>query len=155
MGAKVTFDPVTFEIEVTAAPSSGVISLDFKVDVYSDGKEDWRVDDELIKQFFPIRAVGGDPLSGSLNLDTVFFLAAPWQILPYDGDHSLEIVGNLFRDVGSSLPLVKARSGRTVLATVLQTFSAGAAASGSLTASQVWDEARALTVGKFLALKEL
>ena len=41
MGQKVTFYPVTQIIQVDIAPVDGVIDLDVKVDLYSDGKEDW------------------------------------------------------------------------------------------------------------------
>jgi len=154
MGAKVTFDPTTYEIQVTLAPSSGIITLDFRRDIYSDGKEDWRVIDALSKHAFPIRAVGGDPLPGSLALDPTFFISAPWRILPYDADHELIVVGNVYREDGASI--VKTRPGRTIIATLATTFSAGASGSGSgggSSADDVWAHAKALTVGKYLGLK--
>lgn len=153
MGAKVTFDPTTYEIQVTLAPSSGIVTLDFRRDVYSDGKEDWRSTDALAKHAFPIRAVGGDPLPGALTLDPTFFVAAPWKLLPFDADHELIIVGNVYREDGASI--VKTRAGRTVIATLATTFSAGASGGGGgASAEDVWAHIKALTVARFLALKD-
>lgn len=152
MGAKVTFNPVDYEIVVTAAPVDGIVSLDFKIDIYSDGKEDWLADVSLTRFQFPIRAVGGDPLPGSKVLDPVFFIAAPWKILPFDADHELVISGNVYREDGAAI--ARSRVGRTVQVTLATTFSAGSSSTsvpGS--ADEVWAHAKALTVGKFIALK--
>lgn len=152
MGAKVTFNPVTYEIEVTVAPVGGITELDFKIDVYSDGKEDWLADSDLAKHEFPIRAIGGDPGAGG-TFDPTFFVAAPWKILPHDSDHDLVITGNVFREVGSTLTLRMSRAGRTIIIAQVQTFSAGVTAA-ALTSDDVWNHTKALTVGKFLSLKD-
>ena len=102
MGAKVTFDPTTKIIQVTEAPIGGVVNLDVKVDLYSDGKEDWRASATLFKYRFPIRAVGGDPLPGAKALGSTFFLAPGWTIRPYEADHRLIVNGNLYVEDGSS-----------------------------------------------------
>lgn len=149
MGAKVTFDSVNYLMVVTQAPVDGVVTLDFKVDVYSDGKEDWLADDELAKDQFPIRAVGGDPVPGGKVLDPTFFILPPWHILPYDADHELRVDGNVYREDGGRI--FTERPGRTITATLNLTFSAGVSIVDVAVA--VWDESRALTVGKFLALK--
>lgn len=152
MGVKVTFDPVEHQIVVTQAPTSGIVSLDFAVDVYSDGKEDWLSDTALARHEFPIRAVGGDPLPGSKILDATYFIKAPWKVLPYDANHELIISGNVYREDGASIST--ARSGRTVTVTLSTTFSAGATSSGGgADADAIWAHNKALTVGKFLGLK--
>ena len=141
MGAKVTFDLSVFEIIVTLAPVDGVVSLNFKVDVYSDGKEDWLTDPELAKVLFPISAVGGNPIPGGMYLDSTFFIAAPWKIRPYDADHELIVSGNVYRDDGASVFLT--RPGRTIITTLSTTFSASASASGVYTPAEIavaiWD----------------
>lgn|SRR3990167_690263 len=149
MGVYVTFNPIDYLIEVTKVPVAGASSLDFKIDIYSDGKEDWRTTDALAKHTFPIRAVGGDPLPGSLTLDPTYFILPPWRILPYDVDHELTISGNVFREDG--LPISAPRAGRSITLRVASTFSAGA--SPSDIADAVHGDGRALTVGKFIALK--
>lgn len=140
MGLKVTFNAVDHEIVVTSAPISGVVTLDFKIDIYSDGKEDWIADSSLARHTFPIRAVGGDPLPGSLTLDSTFFLLPPWKIRPYDADHELIVKGNVYREDGATIFLP--RPGRTITATLQTTFSAGAT-----------NTATGMTVAQFLSLK--
>lgn len=154
MGLKVTFDPVEYRIVVTTVPISGVITLNFKVDVYSDGKEDWLASVALARNEFPIRAVGGEPLPGGLFLDATYFISPPWKIYPYDADHEVIVQGNVYRTDGASIFLP--RAGRTVTATLLTTFSAGAsgtAATPTEIANAVAMDTRTLTMGKFLALK--
>lgn len=102
MGSKVTFDPTTRIIQVDDAPVGGVVELDVKIDLYSDGKEDWVSDVDLIKYAFPIRSVGGDPLPGDKALGATFFLDSTWKIRPYEGDHRLLVNGNLYSEDGTS-----------------------------------------------------
>lgn len=149
MASKVTFDPVNRYIEVTEAPAGGIITLDFSADVYSAGKGDWLSDATLSKLMFPIRPIGGDSLPGGLKYDSTYFLRTPWKILPYDADHELVIVGNVFTEDGSQFAV--ARAGRTISVRLISTFSAGASATNI--AETVHSDPRALTVGKFIALK--
>ena len=102
MGSKVTFDPTTRIIQVDEAPVDGVVDIDVKIDLYSDGKEDWVSDVNLIKYTFPIRSVGGDPLPGDKALGATFFLDSTWKIRPYEGDHRLLVNGNLYSEDGTS-----------------------------------------------------
>lgn len=98
MANKVLFDPNTKIIEVIEPPVSGTVSLDFKIDVYSDGKEDWITDPTLNKIKFPIRSVGGDTISNTKNLGATFFLLYGWKIRPYSADHRLLVNGNIYTD---------------------------------------------------------
>ena len=102
MGEKVTFNPYTRIIQVDLAPTDGVVALDVKADLYSDGKEDWRADNTLNKLTFPIRVVGGQPLPGSKALGATFFLAPDWKIRPYEASHTFRVNGNLYSDDGTS-----------------------------------------------------
>lgn len=102
MGSKVTFDPTTRIIQVDQAPVDGVVDLDVKIDLYSDGKEDWVSEANLIPYPFPIRSVGGDPLPGDKALGATFFLDSTWKIRPYEGSHVLNVNGNLYSEDGTS-----------------------------------------------------
>ena len=106
MAAKVNFNSVTKEIEVTIAPvldnGDMVVDIDIKIDVYSDGKEDWLIDPILNKFRFPVNTAGGDDLPGSKSLGTTFFLEDGWKIKPFEQDHTFRVNGNLFSRDGSS-----------------------------------------------------
>jgi len=102
MGAKVTFNEITKIIEITQAPDANdEIFIDVKEDLYSDGKEDWVANENLRKFYFPVEAVGGNPLPGEKALGTTFFLASDWKIRPYNASHRLIINGNLYSEDGS------------------------------------------------------
>ena len=103
MAAKVNFDHANKLIVVTEVPdSSGQIDIDVEIDVYSDGKEDWRTDATLNKFKFPVRAVGGDDLPGEKELGSTFFLRYGWRIRPYEDDHVLAVNGNIYTEEGES-----------------------------------------------------
>lgn len=121
MGARVTFDAVNRIIQVTAAPVAGVSSLEMLVDLYSDAKEDWRVDSDLIKHTFPFRIIGGENIGGGDVAPPFLFLqnqasaAAGWRIRPFDSGHDLTITGNLVAEDPTLPVLVPTVSGNTVL----------------------------------------
>lgn len=106
MGNKVTFDGVNKIVQVTQAPSlvggEWIVDLDVKVDVYSDGKEDWLADSTLNKLRYPVEAIGGQPLPGSKALGTTYFLNYGWRIRPYEASHTLNVNGNLYTPEGES-----------------------------------------------------
>jgi len=102
MAAKCTFNPTTKIITITQAPVDNIVEIDVKVDLYSDGKEDWKTDASLTKFRFPIRAVGGDPLPGSKKLGSTFFLQYGWKIRPYETSHTMNVNGNLYSEDGTS-----------------------------------------------------
>jgi hypothetical protein len=102
MGEKVSFDEINKIINITLAPDANDdIFIDVKTDLYSDGKEDWVSSENLRKFRFPITAVGGNPLPGSKELGSTFFLASDWKIKPYSASHRLTINGNLYSQDGS------------------------------------------------------
>lgn len=102
MGEKVEFDEINKIINVTLAPDgNGDIFIDVKTDLYSAGKKDWVENENLRKFYFPITAVGGNPLPGSKALGSTFFLSSEWKIKPYNKNHRLTVNGNLYSDDGS------------------------------------------------------
>ena len=102
MAAKVNFNEITKIITVTLAPDvNGEIYIDVKTDLYSDGKEDWVINENLRKFVFPVRSAGGDDLPGSKALGATFFLASDWKIRPYEASHKLIINGNLYSEDGT------------------------------------------------------
>ncbi len=102
MGQKVTFNSATKIIEIDVAPVNGIVEIDVKIDIYSDGKEDWKTDATLNKFLFPVAATGGDPLPGGKALGSTFFLEYGWVIQPYNADHVLSINGNMYARDGSN-----------------------------------------------------
>ena len=96
--AKVEFDGENRIIQVIEEPVDGIIDIDVQRDLYSYGKEVWQDYEifELIGLRFPLSAVGGDPLPGDRQLGTTYFLAADWKIRPYEGNHTLNLIGNFF-----------------------------------------------------------
>jgi hypothetical protein len=108
MGAKATFDPVTKLITLTEAPDgNNRVTVDAKADLYSDAKEDWLNDLNLNKYRFPFTTIGGNDLGGGIFAGAYYFLdnSAGWRIKPYEADHYLTIVGNLY-GLDSLLPIV-------------------------------------------------
>lgn len=98
IGAKATFDATTKIIQLTEAPSNGLVEFDIKIDLYSDGKEDWITTPNLTKLPFPLRPVGGDPITDIEELGSTFFLDPAWKIRPYEANHKLLVEGNFYAE---------------------------------------------------------
>src|SRR5574342_1221095 len=96
MAAKVTFDPANKLIIVR----DHITSIDAAIDLYSDWKEEVVASASMQKVFPAFRTIGGDTLGGGINAGAYFFLqndvTGSWRIRPYEGNHELSIVGNLF-----------------------------------------------------------
>jgi len=134
------------ELEIADGASVNVI------DIYSAWK-DW-VLSGYAQYPQAMSAVGGDPITVILSLGGTFFMENDWKIRPYEGDQELEIIGNLYtRD--ESNPIIPTVGSYRVLVTtrVSNLIDTVATGGSSLTAADVWAYAKALTVGKFLALK--
>ncbi len=102
--ALVTFDGPNKLIII----NSCVTTIDEKKNIYSDWKEwlsnqgDFSGDTgDNTKYLQAISAIGGDPISDTLSLGTTFFLENGWKIRPYEGNHSLTILGNIYTRDGS------------------------------------------------------
>lgn len=87
---KVTFDGENRLIII----NDGELSIDVKVDIYSDWKE-WALQRDHLKWLPAMRAVGGDPTVGGNFLGSTFFTINNWQIQISD---STVFDGNLFSD---------------------------------------------------------
>jgi len=74
----------------------GVTEFDVQ-EVYSEWKQ-WMEGVDNSKYLPAMRTIGGDPTSGIKSVAPYFFLTNGWKIRPYEGDHYLNIGGNLFVD---------------------------------------------------------
>lgn len=94
---KVTFDGPNKLILV----NFGELTLDFKQDVYSTWK-DWKAEPNHANKGFleALSAVGGDPLPGNRLLGTTYFLENGWRMQTWNGDHILDVTGNVFTRTG-------------------------------------------------------
>jgi len=98
---KVTFDGVNRLILV----NNGVTSLDVKQDIYSDWKE-WMGQEDHEKYTEAISSVGGEPIGNNQYVGSTFFLENGWRIRSWEGDHSLNVEGNLFTRESGQFPFV-------------------------------------------------
>lgn len=155
MAVKITYD--TTSTPKLIRINDGITEIDVQVDLYSDSKEDWIADSELVKFDFPIGTVGGESLSATQSITPKFFLASGWRIKPFEGDHELTITGDLFSNSSPPTSLVTSTSGNFTVSvlfdrgvesitTVVSTSGAGGGgASSALTSSAgggtqfVWD----------------
>jgi hypothetical protein len=48
------------------------------------------------------RTAGGDTIGDNQNIAPYYFLTNGWKIRPYEGDHFLTVIGNLFVDGGGN-----------------------------------------------------
>jgi hypothetical protein len=114
---------VKFDVDTSAKlfiAKAGVTSFDVKVDLYSDAKEHWIVDDTANKFNFPIRAIGGDPIGGGRFAGDFYFLRDGWKIRPQEADHTLTIEGNLYLDDGEVGGIVVPTVGDFTVLTTLE-----------------------------------
>jgi len=104
MAAKVTFDPANKRIICKA----GVTSLDARIDLYSDAKEDWKLDPELNKFRFPFEVVGGDPIDEGegVYVTSYFFLKTGWRVRPQEANHTLKVSGGVLLTLEGADPFV-------------------------------------------------
>jgi hypothetical protein len=162
MGAKAEYNPVPNGdgyrvITITQAPVGGKVEIDIQTDLYSDAKEDWLTGELLSKFTFPWTSIGGQDTGGGRKAGRLYFLRNDlgWRIRPYEADHELEFVGNLFPtdpDTGVYVPTsggytVFAPNTRSNLAEVVEVGTSG------LTSEESTDLARIETVEKVLRNK--
>lgn len=119
------------------------------IDIYSRWK-DWVLEGHA-QWPQAMTALGGDPTLPGQYLGRTFFLENDWKIRPREENHEVEITGNLFSRDGTN-PLVPPLGTFRVLATVTRSNLVDLLGGGS-SPEEIWASARALTVGKFLALK--
>ncbi len=97
MTDKVTFDGENKLIIVNQDETV----LDVRDDIYSAWKR-WAANADNAKYAAAMRSVGGDPLPGGRFLGSTFFLLNGWKIRPFEGDHTLNVQGNLYSEDGAS-----------------------------------------------------
>ena len=94
MAVKVTFDTANRLIIV----NFGITTLDIRVDLYSDAKEDWESGAldisavRLNKFIFPFRVIGGDDTAPGEIAPLYAYLVGGWRIRPHEADHVLNLV---------------------------------------------------------------
>ena len=106
MGEKMSVDIVNKVFEITEAPTlvdgEYQLAFDIEVDLYSDGKEDWKTSQSLRRRKFPLSAVGGNPTVGSKELGSTYFIDSDWKIKLYETNHRFLLNGNFYSKDGKS-----------------------------------------------------
>lgn len=83
---------------------SGVTSFEV-ADLYSNWKN-W-IQSGNNSMFLPaFSTIGGEPISSTKSVAPYYFLTNDWKIKPYEGNHSLNVEGNLFVAGGTGNPFV-------------------------------------------------
>lgn len=106
-------------------------------EIYSEWK-DWVLLSDNSKYLEAMRVVGGDPITDIISLGSTFFLSNGWKIRPYEGNHTLNIEGNLFTDDGLT-PFVQSIGNYNILismnrSNLIDTVSTGGGTGGLTTA---------------------
>ncbi len=71
-----------------------VTTLDVQI-MYSDWKEWVRLSDN--SKYLPaFSVIGGEPIGGGVFIDASYFLLNGWRIRPYEGNHKLDVIGNIY-----------------------------------------------------------
>lgn len=136
----ISVDPDTRIITLVAVPVSGFSELDVARDIYSAGKDLWRTTSALQSLRFPFSPVGGNIISATERVGRYVFLnnTDGWRLQPYDQDHELRLVGNIFA-VDPQLPLWLSRAGRTITIQVERSAQALLMAGEAGIAAEVWN----------------
>jgi hypothetical protein len=150
----ITFDGPTKRINL----STGTTSLSVR-DLWSRWV-DWFVTSDNSKYLPAMAQVGGndiDPSAGT-SIPIYAFLLNGWRVKPQEANHTLNVSDGVLVVDGGGDPFVNTTGTFTVRINFAQpvqaiTVATGGGGGGSLTAADVWDEPRALSVGKVLALK--
>ena len=79
----------------------GETSINVGDDIYSNWKE-WMQVRENAKFAQAMSAIGGQPTVGVQKVGTTYFLENGWRIRTWEGDHRLQLEGNLFTTEGDS-----------------------------------------------------
>ena len=125
----ITIVPRERVIQLDEPPVGGAITYRVVEDIYSEAKDLWLATEEYTRLIFPFRALGGDPLGGTLFLGKYVFIRNDlgWHIHPFDQDHQLTIEGNLYQQdpdgriifepqaTGKTINIIQERSSLTQL----------------------------------------
>lgn len=113
--AQVSADPDTRIISFIVPPSGSQNTVDVAIEIYSQLKNDWRDSGSLNRLKFPLRPVGGDDISATEQIGKYIFIANDegWRLEPYDSDHELRLVGNIFPEDAATATWLS-QPGRTI-----------------------------------------
>ena len=115
MSAHLGYDTDKRIIYVTTTPTVGELTLNVKVDIYSDMKEDWQSDSDLGKLKFPLsEPVGGNVTKPPTTISPYYFLKYGWIMRPYEADHTLYLENGYLLVDGGGNPWIKTLGGYTV-----------------------------------------
>jgi hypothetical protein len=145
----VTFDPINLRIiEINSALDVNTLSIR---EIYSEWK-DWLLADASRKRFPQAFAVvGGEPISGTENLGSTFFLLFPWKIRAAEYDHNLILEGNIFTVPAGDSPVVGTLGDFQInytfkVSTLVEQVAGGGGGGGGLTAQETADAVWEATV---------
>ena len=129
----------------------GVTTIDVKVDLYSDWKEELHLSDNM-KWLQAMRVIGGDPKGVGTWAGATVFLMHGWKIRPQETDHTLTLAGDLWLDSDTHPGPMFAPTlgGYTVvvdriISTLVETIATGGGDPSAI-AEAVWDEQSSLHV---------
>ena len=118
MAAKATFDlsTLTIILDQVAPDGDGKVEINVQVDLYSDAKETWLASTPYPGFEFPFTTIGGEDLGGSREAGDYYFLRTDlgWRIQPYEADHEVTLVGNLYPTVATDQLTVPVSGAYTV-----------------------------------------
>jgi hypothetical protein len=135
---KVTFDGERKLIVV----NEGEISLDVKVDLYSNWKE-WSLQRDNTKWLPAFSTLGGDPITDQTFVGDTYFLENGWRVQPWQPGTSglsgyvLDIIGNLFTREAGENP-INPVSGVTIVLT-RSSINSVSIAGGTATLNRIQD----------------
>lgn len=115
MAVHIAYDTDKRIIYVTTAPTNGQLTLDVKIDIYSDMKEDWRSNSALNKLKFPLAGpVGGNITKPPTKISPYYFLKYNWVMRPYEEDHTLYLENGYLLVDGGGDPWIRTIGGYAV-----------------------------------------
>ncbi len=94
--AKVTFDGV----KKLMVLNTNVNNINVGVDLYSEWKR-WMTLGTNCKFLPAFSVIGGEYISDTKKLGSTYFFINGWKLRPYEGNHTLQINGNIYSDDGS------------------------------------------------------
>lgn len=94
--AKVTFDGSSKLMIL----NTNVNNINVGVDLYSEWKR-WSLLSNNTKYLPAFSVIGGEYISDTKKLGATYFFTNGWKLRPYEGNHTLQINGNLYCDDGS------------------------------------------------------
>ena len=80
--------------------NTNVNEINIGIDIYSEWKRWVQISDN--SKYLPaFSVIGGEFISNTKKLGSTYFFINGWKLRPYEGNHTLQIDGNLYSDDGS------------------------------------------------------